>query len=659
MSVYTYGINGDIFEETTKEFICNYFKEKEFVQFDSETTGFSAHVSRLLCIQLGDYHNQFVIHPDKLLEFKKVLERRILIGHNLKFDLNFLYKQGIFPTRVYDTYLAECVIHCGIKTEKKGLGAVAKKRIDVDLDKSVRGAIPKEGLTKRVIEYAADDVKYLELIRESQLADLERLDLIKALDIENQYVLCLAYIEFCGFKLDADKWMKKHENDIKLVAERKNILDKFVLTANIDRFIDKQLSLFDEGTSCNINWASPKQVIDFFKHLKIPVETVKKGVKKETVEAKHLGKYRKKYEIVKHYLEYKEAEKVVSTYGEGWLRQINPVTGRIHTQYQQVMDTSRLSSGGKDKENKLEYPNLQNVPREKEARECFVPEAGNQMIIGDFSGQESVILTNISLDKNLLDFYDNGLSDMHSFVAMKMYKELAGLSVEEIKEKHADKRYNAKTAGFSINYGGAGSTIANNSEDGISIEEGDEIYNAYFEAFPGLKKYFDKAKKEGLQNGYILMSPLTGRKSFIYGYEEYLELKKEIGRRFWDRWKAVKRVGSEHVDYAQMKSKISKFFKIKGEIERKSLNYPIQGQAAEISKIAGILFFEWLRQSGNLCKILISNVIHDEYVLDCPKSLLEEAKQQLHHCMTEAGKEYCTRVPLKADVKIAKNWAEK
>lgn len=657
--IRTYGINHPAFKEATKEQIFAYFKEKTHIQFDSETTGFDCHLSELVCVQVGDVENQFVIHPDKLGEFKKMLEKRILIMHNAKFDVKFLYKQGIWPRRVYDTFLAEGVIHCGIPSERKNLAHIAEKRLGINIDKSVRDIIWKEGLTERVIRYAAGDVEHLEAIKDSQAEDLERLELTKALDIENQFVLCLAYIEYCGFKLDGDKWNKKHIGDVKLMQEKQEALDKYIFDHKIDKFINPQIDMFNEGLSTTLNWASPAQVTKLFKHLKIPVEVKKKGEVKETVEAKHIGKYRKKFDIIDPYLEYKEAEKVVGTYGPTFSAQINSVTNRLHTSYRQIMDTGRISSGGKDKATGEQRPNLQNIPRDKATRGCFIADKGNILVIGDFSSQESVLLTNLSMEPKLIDFFENGGGDMHAFVASKMYKELEGLTFDEIKELHPEKRYNAKTAGFSINYGGVGATIADNSEDGITVEEGDEIYDAYFEAFPGLKAYFNKAKKEGLDNGFILISHLTGRKSFIFGYQKYLEMKKKMDRKFWDRWKWLKLRGDDSEEYKQAKQDISSYFDIKGEIERKSLNFPIQGQAAEISKIAGILFFNWILDSELQNTVLIANAVHDEYVVECPKALKKDVMDNLKSCMLESGKEYCKRIPLKAEVKSGKDWADK
>jgi DNA polymerase-1 len=173
--IYTLGLkNGENVSDVN--YILNYFNKHRIVQFDTETTGFDPHIEKLLCFQMGDRDNQFVIHPDYLFHFKDLLENKLLLGQNLKFDLKFLYKHNIFPKRVWDTFLAESIINCGI-IKKKDLKSIAKERINVDLDKSIRdGLLTNKGsLSKEEIEYSANDVKWLEDIKNSQEHDIKKL----------------------------------------------------------------------------------------------------------------------------------------------------------------------------------------------------------------------------------------------------------------------------------------------------------------------------------------------------------------------------------------------------------------------------------------------------------------------------------------------------
>jgi len=460
----------------------------------------------------------------------------------------------------------------------------------------------------------------------------------------------LAYIEFCGFKVDRKAWTDKMNSDLKSLEEKRALLDKFIIDNKLNKFISQQLDLFSTEVSTTISWSSPKQIVSLFKTLKIPTQIVDKGVKKDSVDSKHIEKYANEFPFVKQYLEYKEAEKVVSTYGQGILDAINPTTGRIHTNFRQVLDTGRMSSGGDGQ------PNLQNIPRDKPTRSCFVAEKGSLLGVGDYAGQEQIILANKCLDPQILMFYDEGLGDMHSFVAKAMFPELKDLTLEEIKRDHSEERYEAKIAGFVINYGGAPNNIAEQLNK--TKEVGERVFAAYFEAFPQLAQYFNRVKQEGLRNGYILVSQESGRKAFIDGYEEYQRLNAKIDRRFWDNWKVAK---AEHekgndTNWAPMKEDISKFFKIKGAIERKSLNYPTQGTAAEITKISAIYFFDWIRANDLLGIVKIVNQVHDENIIEAPKELIEDAVDQLKICMEKAGDIYCKRIKLKADPVISKKW---
>ena len=651
------GIKSLDFEKSSISEVNEYFKDKEEVQLDLETFGFDCHTKDVMCVQLGDLTNQFVIHPRYLYLLKDLLEEKLLIGHNIKFDLKFLYKNDVFPKKVYDTFLAETVLYCGDKLHKKGLAAVAKTRLGVDLDKSVRDNIWKEGLTKRVIEYSADDVKYLQAIKDSQNLDLTKKDLHKALDIENKFVLFLAYVEYCGFKLDKEKWQAKMLKDYENLKKAEEVLNQYIKdTPELSSYISLQGDLFSEERKIDINWSSSKQVIELFEKLQIPVEIVEKGVKKKSVEAKHIGKYRKQFPIVEKYLEYKAFEKITTTYGNTFIKHINPITGRIHTNFRQVMDTGRLSSGGKNKETKEEYINFQNIPSDEETRSCFIAEEGNVLCVGDYSGQEQIVLANKCLDKNLLKFYDDGLDDMHSFVASKMFPELANTPFKIIKNEHPEKRQESKIAGFIVTYGGAANNIADQLNK--SIEDGERVFNAYFQAFPDMKTYFDKAKQEGLKNGYILINNISNRKSYIGRHAEYVRLSSEINRQFWEKYRIEKEKYNNELpsNFEALKFKVSEYFKIKGEIERKSLNFPIQGSAAEITKTSGILFFEWIRENNLFNTVKVVNQVHDENVVECPEYMAEEVKNALTDCMLKAGQIYCNRVPLKVAPKITKVW---
>jgi DNA polymerase-1 len=452
-------------------------------------------------------------------------------------------------------------------------------------------------------------------------------------------------------KLDVEQWTKKIEKVQVQADEAVELLNKFILENRMSKFIDTQLDMFSTGNKINVNWNSPSQVVEFFEAIGVNTTVVEKGVKKNTIEANHLIKFVDKHPIIKTYLSFKEAQKDIGTYGYNWIEQINPVSGRIHTQFKQLMNTGRLSSGGKS--GTIKNFNFQNIPSDQGTRSCFVAAEGNTLVGCDYTGQEQIVLVNKCLDKNLLEFYDNDLGDMHSFIASKMYPELDGMDLDDIKKKHKDKRQSAKVAGFAINYGGSGIGIAD--QLGLNVEQGQKIYDAYFAAFPGLKAYFDETKKFGIENGYVLISPVTGKRSYVDYYEEFAQIKSELTKDFWDRYKSIKNADTPTA--RQMKEKVSRFFRKRGDIERMSLNYPIQGESAEITKLACVYFWnKYLIPNNLLFKVLIVNIIHDEILVETPLEIAEETAKQLEKSMVDAGAKFCKRVKLKADPCIAPYW---
>lgn len=639
----------------------DYFKDKDEVEFDTETNGFDPWVCKLISAQFGDAENQFVVDSESVdvREFKEMLESKLILMQNAKFDLKFLYHKRIIPTRIYDTFLAECVLNMGRRTVRKALDVLVKRYCQVEMSKEVRGLIHKEGLSVQVIRYAAGDVKYLGQIKDKQTVKLKDLSLLSSLALDNKFVRILAYVEYCGFKLDREKWTNKIREDKEIVLKCEEKLNSWVLDNNKSRYINTQLNLFSDKIKCNINWNSEKQVIPLFKELGVNTKVKDKdtGKMKDSVDARVLQTEVDKHEMVPLYIEYKKASKLVSSFGESVLKQIHIVTQRIHTTYRQILDTGRMSCGGKNTKSKppVEYVNLQQIPRDARHRECFIAEKGFTLIIADYEGQESVVFANKCKDKDILKFYQTGLGDMHSFVASKIYPELEGLELEKIKKEFKRERQNAKAAGFAIQYGGVGATISNNL--GLPLEEGEKIYDAYFQAFPGVKSYFVTCKADALRRGYILLNTISNRKSFIEFFDDYAKLRDEIDSNgFWDKYKVHKR-GNTSEFILHYKPTVREYFKKKGIIERKSLNYPVQGSSAEITKFAGVLFFNYLEENNLLFKhVRICNIIHDEIVVECRKDIAEGLASKLKECMEKAGEPFCPTIPLKAEPCITEFW---
>lgn len=621
---------------------------------DTETKGLDVFTKSLLLLQIGNFENQFVFDissfnckiPYELIEFLNNTDCLFII-QNAKFDWKFLFHQGVVIKNVFDTMLAEIILTNGLQYKGRDLASIAYKYCGVTLNKEVRGEIITKGLSDRVIKYGADDVKYLPKIKEKQLEEAEKLDLINSINLDNSFVIVLAYVEYCGIKLDYAKWEIKTKKNIEKARELKQVLEGKLWEDKKYKYFSGMQDMYTGAYDCILNWDSPKQVMALFKEYGINVIMKTKGENKETIDAKVLEPQIGKFSIIKPYLNYKEAQKEVSTYGFNWKDYINPVTGRIHTNFNQLMDTGRLSSGNKDEKK----PNLQNIPSDQETRSCFVCEKGNVLIDNDYSSQESVVLANFSKEPNLIKFYQKGLSDSHSYVAFLMYPHIRTCSLEDIntealdyiKVHHKEKRQNAKAANFAIAYGGNGATIAKNCN--ISKAEGEFVYNSYFTAFPEMKKYFDIGFKKASYYGYVEFNSVTKRKYFFNKEEnDYFRLREEVeDPYFW-----VSSPNPREIE--------GKYKKAKSEVQRISQNYSIQGSSADITKYACILFFKEILKNNWLNIVKIVNLIHDEILIECPEHLREAAQELSINAMERAGEPFCRIIPLKAGTIYGDHW---
>ena len=617
-------INTEYIQEGTLQQLLDYFENTQEIGLDIETEGFDPYTKKILCIQLGDYNNQFVIEPTK--ENIKTLtplltnKEKIFLGHNLKFDIRFFYHLGIIIPNVFDTYITEQIIWNGYENMKKSLDFVCERYCGVFLDKSIRGNIHKEGLSDRVIIYSANDVKYLLKIKRKQLERADKWDLNGAIKLNNLFVPVIAYLEYCGFKLDEDKWRVKIEKDKKELKIKLDTLNNYILEHNIKEFIETQLNIWNPvGT--NINWNSPAQVVKLFNILGIDTSIIDKesGELKNTVNATFLEKKVSEHPLIKTYIEYRELLKRNSTYGENWFKFINPVTKRIHTKFQQWITTGRMSSGGKDKDSKIDYPNAQNIPADVETRSCIISEFPDVFINADYDSQEVRVFVNQCLDTALIKMFDEGFTDMHSYTAWHIfpeiqliYPELTKEALIEVKKKFPKERQISKTGNFAIQYGGTGYTVAENCN--IPLEEGERFYNGYFEAFKGVKHYFEKCYYQAKTKGIITYNTISKEKYFI---------PKDLKD---------------------------------GKIKNYSYNYPCQGTSACITKYAGILYWRHLIEADLVFKVKIAIICHDEFLIECRPDIAEEESKILKECMEKAGDFYYKRIPLTATPVITSHW---
>jgi hypothetical protein len=291
------------------------------IQVDTETSGRDAHLCNLLLVQFGNKKAGIEIVVDattiNIRLYKDLIESHRLLLQNGKFDLQFLYNYGIIPLKVYDTMIVEQLLYLGFPSGKISfsLKEILKRRCNISIDKTVRGEIIWRGIDTKVILYAAGDVRYLEDIMQSQLIDLKEKNLLKAAEIECNFVPVIAYLEWCGIHLDQDKWKAKMEKDKKNLESAVKALNDFVCNTPIlskYTFINRQGDLFsgfDLTPKVQINWSSSKQVINVAKDLGFDtvVQDKKTGKDKDSVLEKHLKSQKGiNDEFLKLYFNYQE-----------------------------------------------------------------------------------------------------------------------------------------------------------------------------------------------------------------------------------------------------------------------------------------------------------------------------------------------------------------
>lgn len=548
------------------------------VELDTETMGLDPYTKELLTVQLGCAEFQVVIDCTSvdIHLFKEYMEnpQRMFLGWNIKFDLKFLYHQRIVPLRVYDGYLAEKLLWLGYPAgmHEMSLKAASINYLGVDMDKSVRGKIIQTGLTEDVIVYAAGDVSYLGKIRDKQLVELEKKGLLKAIDFENEFVKCLAYIEYCGAKLDVDKWKIKMATDLNNLEKYEAELNEWVEESE---YSSKYCSVniqgdlfngFDTKPRCHINWTSSQQVIPLFEELGLNLKVLDKKTKhyKKSVDIKVVEPQASKSPLIPIYIKYKKAAIIVNTFGQKFLNLINPVTGRIHANFNQLgTDTGRLSST---------EPNLQNLPHDAQTRACFVSDKGNRWISADYSGQESYLMASMANDEAMLEELTNGSGDLHSLTAKMVFQQIPrDMPLKDIKKNFKDLRQEAKGYEFCFNYGGQDSTLIRNY--GLDAKRAKEIYENYMSGFAGLKRYQDFRRVDVMRKGYILLSKITGHKAYIYDYDELkMQMEKQDDPDFWAYYREMKQENPE-CDTVQG---VRRLARRKAESEKQSINYPME-----------------------------------------------------------------------------------
>jgi len=578
--------------------ISKLFIQQSFC-FDTETTGLNMFSSDLVGLSFSFVEGEayYVSLPiDKaeahevLHEFKAVFENNQIekIGQNIKFDLLMLAQYGIdLKGKLFDTMIAHYLVQPELRHGMDYLAEIYLKYRTIHFEDLV-GSKGKNQADIRTVDiqklcdYAAEDADVtfrLKQILEKELKSngLENL----FYEIEMPLMRVLAIMERTGVRIDSEALRQSSE----ILTEEMLKLEKEIHTI----------------AGFEFNVSSPMQVGEIlFDRLKLDDKAKKTKTGQYSTSEDILEKIRSKHPIIGKILDYRGLKKLLSTYIDALPQLVSPVTGKVHTSYNQtVAATGRLSSTN---------PNLQNIPirdaQGKEIRKAFIPDADSVFLSADYSQIELRIMAHLSGDANMLEAFNSG-HDIHTATAAKIYK----IPLDDVT---SDMRRKAKTANFGIIYGI--SVFGLSDRLGIPRAEAKELIDGYFTTYPDVKKYMDTSIQRAKEMGYV--ETLFGRKRFLPDINSQNSI-------------------------------------VRGFAERNAINAPIQGTAADIIKIAMVHIQKRIEDEGLQTKMTMQ--VHDELNFTVPNSEIDRAKKMVVDEMEDAIK---LQVPLIADCGIGSNWLE-
>lgn len=568
--------------------------------FDTETTGLDANLADIVGLSFSFENAKAYYVPtpadregaQAIVDiFKPVLENPNIekIGQNIKYDILLLARYGVkVQGSLFDTMLAHYLID---PDTRHGMDVLAENYLNyspVSITELIGEKGKKQGNMRdveveKVKEYAAEDADItLQLKNVFQPLLVETNTMQLAQDVEFPLVYILAEIERNGVKIDVpalEEFSKTLDQDIKNLEE----------------------SIFEKA-GVNFNIASPKQLGEvLFDKLQLDPKAKKTKTGQYKTGEDVLLALAHKSDIVQDILNFRQMQKLKSTYVDALPELINPETGLIHTSYNQaVAATGRLSSTN---------PNLQNIPirteRGREVRKAFIPRSENNVILSaDYSQIELRLIAELSKDQNMMEAFSQG-HDIHRATAAKVYNV-------DFDAVTSEQRRNAKAVNFGIIYGQSAFGLSQNL--GISRKEASDIINEYFNQYTGIKKYMSDAVESAKEKGYV--ETILKRRRYL-----------------------------RDINSANMT--------VRGFAERNAINAPIQGSAADLIKLAMIAIQKEIEQRGLTGKMIMQ--VHDELVFDVPKDEIEVFKKIILDKMSNAIK---TSVPLIVEIGEGKNWLE-
>jgi len=585
-------------DESSIQELLSELEKSEMFCFDTETTGLDTVVAELVGMSFATVPGKawYVPVPENrdeatalVARFKGVFGNPAIgkTAQNMKFDIAVLGNYGIeIAGPTFDTMLAHYLIEPDMRHNMDLLAQTYLEYSPV----SIETLIGKKGKAQtsmrtapleEIKEYAAEDADItlqLRQILEPKLIETETLKIFN--EIEMPLVPVLAGMEAAGVKLDSqalnDFSKELHKEIIKVQEE------------------------IWQHAGVDFNIASPKQLGEIlFDRLKIDDKPKKTATKQYQTGEDVLQKLVHKHPMVQLVLDFRGLSKLKSTYVDALPLLVNPVTGRIHTSYNQaVAATGRLSSTN---------PNLQNIPirteRGREIRKAFVPRNEEYTILSaDYSQIELRIIASMSNDEAMKEAFRQGL-DIHTATAANIYN----VPLDQVDR---DMRRNAKSVNFGIVYGISAFGLSENL--GIPRKEAAEIIDTYFATFPGIKKYMDSTMASAREKGYV--ETLMGRRRIIRDINSANGV-------------------------------------MRGFAERNAINAPIQGSAADMIKIAMINIYNEFQKRKLQSRMTMQ--VHDELVFDVYKPEVEQVKQIVGDLMRTA---LPLDVPVEVEMNTGDNW---
>jgi DNA polymerase I len=586
--------------EKQAELFAHLSQQKSFC-FDIETTGLDRFEAKLLGLAFSwQSHEAWYLPVSDLPSTISPLRVALTgpaekIGHNLKYDLSVLHHHGIqVAGPFFDTMLAHALVHPDQRhtmdyLSETMLGYAPIKLADIANRPSAIDNQPSDDLfafaevkkasknlditaipLATLAEYAAEDADVTWQLAQRLRPLLDGQQHVFQ-DIECPLLPVLVRMEMEGIAIDPAALVEIGGQLQQRIHE---------LTQSI---------AVHAGRPFNLN--SPKQLGEIlFNELGLADKAKKTKTGQFKTDEQTLATFAGKHPIIDEILEYREATKLKGTYLDALPGHIVPETGRIHTQFHQlVAATGRLASTD---------PNLQNIPIRstlgKQIRKAFVPRAGFTLLSCDYSQIELRVMAALANDASMIEaFRDN--RDIHTATAAKVW----GVAESEVTR---EQRSGAKMVNFGIIYGI--SAFGLSQRLAIPRTEAAEIIDNYFKQYPAIKEFMDRTIQEARESGYV--ETLAGRRRYFPDLTS----------------------GNPT---------------IRGNAERAAINTPIQGSAADMIKLAMIRVDALLRETPSKTRMLLQ--VHDELVFDLAPDEQAELVPKILHAMQ-------TALPLPGDVPI-------